>query len=249
MRNAVRQIVLSAFAGVALAPAVPALAGPADQVFPAVVEAGDKEIELRAGSSKLRDGTRVSEEILSIGYGVNSHWFTELAATWQKQPGEQHGFDAWEWENRFQFTETGKYPVDVGFLLEIERPRDRSEGYQYRWGPLFQADLGSKWTANLNVLIEKQTHQVPQLRADLGYQWQLRYRWHPELDFGAQGFGDVGRWDHWENTSDQSHILGPAVFGEVKLAGHDVKYNAGALFGITHGSPRNTLRLQVEYEF
>src|ERR1700712_573339 len=102
MRNAARQVALAAFAVLALAPALPAFAGPADQVFPAVVEAGEREIELRAGTAKLRDGSRVSEEILSIGYGVNSHWFTELAAAWQKQPGQQQRFDTWEWENRFQ---------------------------------------------------------------------------------------------------------------------------------------------------
>ena len=33
-------------------------------------------------------------------------------------PGESHGFDAWEWENKFQLIETGKYPVDIGLLLE-----------------------------------------------------------------------------------------------------------------------------------
>src|SRR5437763_10449298 len=101
MRNAVRQAILAAFAGLTLAPVLPAFAGPADQVFPAVVEAGEREIELRAGTAKLRDGSRVSEEILTIGYGVNSHWFTELGAQWHQQSGGPNGFDAWEWENRF----------------------------------------------------------------------------------------------------------------------------------------------------
>ncbi len=142
-----------------------------------------------------------------------------------------------------------KYPVDVGFLLEIERPRDRSEGYEYKWGPLFQWDIGSNVTANLNVLIEKQTQQVPESRPQLGYQWQVRYRWHPEFEFGAQGFGEVGPWDHWESTSEQSHLIGPAFFGEVKVGGQEFKYNAGLLFGLTNGSPRNRLRVQLEYEF
>ena len=38
--------------------------------------------------------------------------------------------DALEWENKFQPTETGKYPVDVGFIVEIERPRDHDEGWK-----------------------------------------------------------------------------------------------------------------------
>jgi hypothetical protein len=28
-----------------------------------------------------------------------------------------------------------------------------------------------------------------------------------------------------------------------------INYNAGILFGLTNGAPRNTLRLQAEYEF
>ena len=48
----------------------------------------------------------------------------------------------------------------------------------------------------------------------------------------------------------QRHITGPAMFGKVKVGQSQVvRYNAGVLFGLTNGSPRNTLRLQAEYEF
>ena len=77
--------------------------------------------------------------------------FASLAV--RLEPGASTGFDAWEWENKFQFTETGKYPVDIGLLLEIERPKDRSEGYEYRWGPLLQADITQSLQANLNLLL------------------------------------------------------------------------------------------------
>jgi hypothetical protein len=251
MRLAARKTALAlALACLSLAPLAPALAGPADYLFSPIVEKGEKEIELKAGTAKNRDGTRESEWRLSIGYGFTDWWFSEIGTNWHKVPGESHDFDAWEWENRFHLLKAEKYPLDVGFLLEIERPRDRSEGYEYRWGPLLQADLSPKVTANLNLLIEKRIRAVARERAELGYQWQLRYHWREEFEFGVQGFGDVGRWDHWESSSQQSHILGPALFGEVKVFGeHEIKYNAGVLFGVTHGSPRNTLRLQAEYEF
>lgn len=250
MNNAVHAAALAALACISLTPAVPALAGPAEYVFPATVEEGEKEVEFKTGTRKLRDGTRESETILGFGLGVNRWWFTELSAKWHKEPGERFGFDAWEWENRFQLTETGRYPVDVGFLLEIERPRDRSEGYEVRWGPLFQADLGTSVAANLNLLIEKHYRADNAARAELGYQWQLRYRWRPEFEFGAQGFGEFGPWDHWASTSDQSHRWGPAVFGRLKVGqARTIKWNAGVLFGLTDASPRNQLRLQAEYEF
>lgn len=228
----------------------PAFAGPSDYVITPIVEEGEKEIDFKAGTAKMRDGTRESKYSVGLGWGVNSWWFTEVYAIWHKQPGAKRSFDAWEWENKFQLTETGKYPVDVGFLIELERPKDRSEGYEYRWGPLLQMDLSSNIQANLNILVEKHIRASTAAKAELGYQWQVKYRFRPEFEYGLQGFGDFGPWDHWEPRAQQSHIAGPAIFGKVQLGQQQaIKYNAGILFGMNKGAPRNTLRLQAEYEF
>lgn len=249
MRTAMTAAAMAAFACLAAA-TVPAHAGPADYVKSPIVEQGEKEIDFKAGTAKLRDGTRATEYSVGFGWGVNSWWFTELYAKWHKEPGERHGFDAWEWENKFQLTETGKYPVDVGLLFEIERPKDRSEGYEYRWGPLLQADLTPSLQANFNLLFEKHVRSSEGGKAELGYQWQLKHRWRPAFEFGLQGFGEMGPWNHWAPKSEQSHTAGPAVFGRVKVGERQaIKYNAGLLFGLNDAAPRNTLRLQAEYEF
>ena len=113
-----------------------------------------------------------------------------------------------------------------------------------------QADVTPKVQANLNILVEKHIRAAAAEKAELGYQWQVKYRWQPEFEFGAQGFGDVGPWNHWEPKSEQPHIAGPAIFGKVQVGQKQaIKYNAGILFGLTDGAPRNTLRLQAEYEF
>jgi hypothetical protein len=250
MRTALPAAALAALALSCLALPSLSIAGPSDYVFTPIVEEGEREIDFKAGTSKLRDGSRVSKDSIGFGLGVNSWWFTEVYAIWHKEPGMSHSFDAFEWENKFQLTPTGKYPVDVGFIFEIERPRDRSEGYEYKWGPLLQADIGSKVQANLNLLIEKHIRSEEPQDAALGYQWQAKYRWRPELEFGAQGFGDVGPVRHWLPRSEQSHVAGPALFGTMRVGTRQkIKYNAGLLFGMTDGSPRNTVRLQAEYEF
>jgi len=251
MTNAIRWRIGAALAlGCLVLPAA-SIAGASDYVHEPTVEYGEREIDFKAGTVKNRDGTRASEYSIGFGWGATPWWFTELYAKWQKHPDERHGFDAWEWENKFQLTETGKYPVDVGFLLEIERPKDRSEGYEYKWGPLLQTEFGGgRMQANLNLLIEKHIRAENAGKAELGYEWQMKYRWRPELEFGAQGFGDVGPWDHWEPHSEQPHKAGPAVFGKFRLGNRQVvKYNAGVLFGLTDAAPRHTLRLQAEYEF
>jgi hypothetical protein len=250
MRTALRAGAVAALAMSSLCAPLPAAAAPSDYVTTPIVEEGEREIDFKAGTSKLRDGTRESKYSAGLGLGVNSWWFTEVYAIWHKEPGAQHGFDAWEWENKFQLTESGKYPVDVGFLFEIERPKNRSEGYEYRWGPLFQADVTPTVQANFNLLFEKHIRTSESSKAELGYQWQVKYRWRPSFEFGVQGFGDVGPWNDWEKKSDQPHVAGPAIFGRIGLGGRQaIKYNAGLLFGMTDGAPRNTFRLQAEYEF
>lgn len=227
-----------------------ALAGPADYVSTPIVEEGEREIDFKAGTAKSRDVTRETQYSVGLGLGVNSWWFTEVYAIWHKMPGESNTFDAWEWENKFQLTETGKYAVDVGFLFEIERPKNRSEGYEFRWGPLLQADITSMLQANLNLLFEKHVRSRMPGTAELGYQWQLKYRWRPSIEYGLQGFGGVGPWDRWETTLEQPHVAGPALFGRVKLGEHQsIRYNTAVLFGLTHGAPRHALRVQAEYEF
>jgi hypothetical protein len=236
------------FAAGALSPAAPA--GPADYVLPAVVEEGEREIDFKAGSEQLHGGVHQDQESVGVGLGVNSRWFTELYAAWHKEAGDARRFDAWEWENRVQLTPTGRYAADLGFVLEVERPQDRREGYELRWGPLLQADLAPQLQANLNLLVEQHVDAAVATQPSLGYQWQLKYRWKPALEYGLQGFGDFGPWNHWQAGSDQPHRLGPAVFGTLRAGGHrKLKYNAALLLGLTDGAAVNTLRAQLEYEF
>jgi hypothetical protein len=253
MRTAVPAGALLALAASLMSLPTASFAGPSDYIYTPGVEYGEREIDFKFGTEKNRDGTIANATSIGLGWGVHPRWFTEFYAKWHKEPGEKAGFDAWEWENKFQLTETGQFPVDIGLLVEIERPKDRAEGYEVRWGPLFQADITDKVQANFNVLWEKHYRADEGGPAELGYQWQLKYRHTAELEFGAQGFGEVGPWTHWESSSEQMHKAGPAIFGKFRLGSgaskQVIKYNAALLFGLNHNSPRHTLRTQVEYEF
>jgi hypothetical protein len=250
MRTALRAGALCALVATVVAHPSVSIAGPAEYVFSPIVEEGEREIEARGGSARLRDDTRESQEAITLGLGLNRWWFTEVAALWHKEPGERQAFDAWEWENRFQLTETGRTFADLGFVLEIERPRDRREGYEYRWGPLLQADFGQAWQGNLNFLIGKHIRASEPTEAEFGYQWQFKNRWRRELEFGVQGFGELGPWDHWAPSSEQAHVAGPALFGRIGVRGQQaVRYDAALLLPLNHGAPRNTVRARIEYEF
>ena len=224
-------------------------AAPNDYVITPIVEQGEKEIDFKWGAEKRKDMTSGTATSLGFGWGVNSWWFTELYGKWKRQPGERSGFDAVEWENRFQLTETGKYPVDVGVLLEIERPKDRSEGYELTYGPLLQSEWGFI-QGNLNLLWQKHVRASQPFDTELHYQVQLKYRASEKFEWGVQGFGSLGRWDKWASSSAQEHKFGPAIFGKIKTGSKQaIRYNAAILFGANNASPRTTFRLQTEYEF
>jgi hypothetical protein len=228
------------------------LAGPSDYVYGPAVEYGEREIDFKIGTAKLRnDEGRESAASLGFGYGLTQWWFTEAYLKYHHEPGAKSQYDAFEWENKFQLTEHNQYFVDVGLITEFEAPR-HEEGYEFKIGPLFQGDAGPvRWNANL--LFERVFRGSPDEAhpTEMGYQLQARYSVRQGLDVGAQAFGDMGKWDHWAPSHEQDHRLGPAVFGKIKMGeGREaIRYNAAWLFGVTDGVAKNTFRLQAEYEF
>lgn len=225
-----------------------ALAGPSDYVYTPTVEAGEREIDFKIGSARTSD-ERESAASLGFGYGVNEHWFTELYVKYKQVPGTATFYDALEWENKFQLTETGKYPADLGLLVELERPKNRDEGYEMKLGLLGQTEFG-KLQLNGNLLVEHHYRAVAGDPAELGYQWQAKYRLKKELEFGLQGMGEVGRWDHLEPASEHTHRMGPAIFGKLGIGPRQaIAYNAAWLVGSGRAAPGHTLRAQIEFEF
>lgn len=233
----------------ALAPAC-ALAGPSEYVYVPTVEYGEKEVDLKYGSARQKDGSLVQGGSFGVGYGATSFWFTEFYLKYSKRSGESRKFDAVEWENKFQLTETGKYPVDIGFITELEITRAKDDPNEIRFGPLFQTEFG-KLQLNANLLFTQTFGPNANSRPDFGYQWQAKYRLMKEFEFGLQGFGETGPWNGWATRATQNHRYGPAIFGKLAVGNHQaISYNAAWLIGDGGTTaPRNTFRLQVEYEF
>lgn len=229
-----------------------AFAGPADYVYLPTVEYGEKEIDFKFGTAKQPDGTRATVSSLGFGYGATEYWFTELYLKREREGSE--GLTLAEWENKFQLTETGKYPIDIGLITEIEVPlSNHREPYEFKFGPLFQTEFG-KLQLNGNVLFERKFgpkhDDTVHYNTEIGYQWQVKYRWLRAFEFGAQGLGEMGKWNEWDKADQQNHRMGPAIFGKLDVGQKQVvKYNAAMLFGTSDAAPNHTFRMQVEYEF
>ena len=229
-----------------------AIAGePNDYVFLPAVAYGEREIDFKLGTWKQSEKGRTSAASVGFGLGVTQHWFTEFYSIFQHTGDRGTHFDAWEWENKFQFTEAGQYPVDAGLILEIEKPNDLAGGYQVILGPLLQKEVG-KVQLNANFLLTQIFGSHSSQRSEYGYQWQVKYRWQPKFEFGFQGFGDVGSWNHWDAIDEPSpqHRMGPAIFGKFALGGRQaIRYNAAFLFLKSNNAPSQNFRAQIEYEF
>ncbi len=228
-----------------------AYAGPADYVYTPDVKYGESEIGVNYGTSAPVAGKRAQVTSFSMGYGVTEYWFTDVYLK-QSRNGVQNT-TLIEWENKFQLTEKGKYPVDIGLVTELEIPVSGNAPSEVRIGPLLQKEFG-KLRLNGNVLFERAFGKADEdgvpFSTNLAYQWQIKYRWQETLEFGVQGLGGLGTWNNWATQAGQNHRIGPVVSGEFDLGNHQaIKYNAAWLVGASAAAPNHTFRMSVEYEF
>ncbi len=195
------------------------LAGPADYVYTPAVQYGEKEIDFKLGTASPVAGSSAQGASIGYGYGVKENWFTEVYLK-QERNGNTDVTLA-EWENKFQLTETGKYPLDLGLITELEAPLNGNAPWELRLGPLLQTDFG-KLQLNGNLLFERAFGKADENGApfstNFAYQWQAKYRWQPTFEFGLQGFGELGKWNEWNTRDNQNHRIGPAIFGKFALA-------------------------------
>ncbi|MBK9161614.1 MAG: hypothetical protein IPM27_08615 [Nitrosomonadales bacterium] len=228
-----------------------ATAGPASYVFTPKVEQGVYEMEVNYGTNRSPAGERFTAFAVGLGYGMSEHWYSAISLK-QEHNGNQSLTIA-EWENKFHLGKAGAYPVDFGFITEVESPISGNGPSEIKFGPLLQSDFG-KLQLNGNVLFERAFGQADEqgvpFVTNIGYQWQARYRLRPTFGFGLQGMGEMGKWNDWDARANQNHRAGIVLFGKIELAeGQEVKVNAASLFGISNAAPGQTFRMQLEYEF
>ncbi len=227
-----------------------AAADPNDYVRVPVVTEGESEFDSKFGSATR--GERVDRSsAASLGWGraLTASWFSEAYVQYARQGDAGTRFDAVEFENLWVPAEPGEWPVDVGVVVEVEKPRDSAQGWVVTFSPLLQAEFG-RTQLNANLVFTRSFASSPPSPTQLGYQFQFKYRYSEPFEFGLQGFGDVGAWNRWDPAREQSHRIGPAALGKLRLGGpRALRYNVGWLFGTTGSSPDRTLRAQLEYEY
>ena len=229
--------------------AAPAFADPAAYVFTPYADIGLWQVAYGAGTEHARDGSRETQQTLSLGGTPTARWYTSAYVAWAASDGGAFTVDEWSWTNHVALTTPGAGPVDVGLLCEIARPHELEEGrFAFSCGPTLQMDTDDL-QINLNFSLGKHVGGEEPEKLGLGYQWQAKTMVAQGLELGAQGFGSFGPWNDWSPASQQEHFVGPAIFVKTNVFGGPIRFDAAYLFGIGDGSPRNVIRLRLQHEF
>jgi len=222
-----------------------ALAGPADKVYSPIVVKGETEFELRGGFRSFAHAPDEHAFVLDVGYGVTNNWLTELVLEQASEGGNPSRLEAWEWENVILLTEQGKHWADFGLLSEYEHSFAAGPD-TLKLGLLFQKEIGPT-VANLNLVFIREVGSGASSVTEFEYRWQARWRGREALEWGVQGFGSLGTFGHLGR--DDSHSIGPALFGAKRLGnGNKLVYNAAVLGGVNAAAPDVSVRLELEYE-
>lgn len=223
-------------AGLMPLPAAPA-DGPGTIDSPRV-EQGEWEIEYKGRYFYDRESGehRQSQNKLALGYGPTSYWWTEFYAEYEHTPGSGGGWSAFEWENRVQFTEPGRYWLDVGALVELERTHPGT-GKEAWVGLLLQKEI-DETTLTVNWLAGRTFGDEASSRWEQEYRAQWAWRWRPEIEPLLQWQGD-----------EHSGYAGPGVAGKTRIGSQRVGYRLTWLRRLGGEVPQNALRVQLEFEF
>ena len=226
-------------------------AGPSAHVYSPMVEYGENEIEFMGGYYDDNDqGVDGEQEVkIAFGRGLTTWWKSEIEFEWEKEPTEGTKYKAFEWVNIFQLSEQGEHWMDYGLFVEFKFPDSGAKADKIEIGPMFQKELGNTIN-NLNLIFVRDFGSKAGHDTKLEYTWQVQWYGAPELQYGIQGFGDVGNLDGMKKFNKQEHKVGPALFGLIKLEGSTkIKWDSALLFGTTSNTPDYTLRFIAEYEF
>ncbi len=223
-------------------------ADPGYYVVTAYDNEGQRTLDVRYWTVNPKDSPATRWPEIGLGYGVNSRWYTELYASFIGQLDTATTLSTVNWQNEILLTQ-GQWPIDVALHLVIAKYSGSSNAYSIEYGPVLQTDIG-RTQLNFNVFFDHDYGEGSDGITEMKYQWQVKHRWLPRLQFGLQGFGELGNWERWDPRERQSHRAGPAIFGQVPLGGGTALLcQAAVLLGSTYGQNGTMFSLRAQLAF
>lgn len=224
-----------------------------DKLYTPYVEANEWEVEYFGHRSVDSDGTKDNAQghQLSLGYGVNDWWQTEIVGIVERDPGGSTGFHSAEWENKFQLTKKGEYWLDVGGLVAYEWTPESGAPDNLEAQLLLAKKTGDFFHL-VNVVAEKEVGDGESGSISTGMVWSSRYHLNDYIEPGFEYQGEFGEINDSGSLSDHEHYVGPMLYGTIPIEheGDEIEglsYRAGYLFGISGPASNGQAVLQLEY--
>ena len=212
-------------------------------------EEDEDGIDLEGGDDDDEEDQRQGYEF-SVGYGVTDFWKPEVALVLEQRKHRDLKADAIEFENTFQVLPTDAYFVNGGVLVAYEHSlRDDVQAVEF--GPLVQLPIG-RLTNTGNAFFEKQFGGERETgTVGFEYAWQSVFDIIGGLGAGFDAFGEIEKIaNDPPSTDEQEHRIGPVALYETELGGWgEIGIELGFLFGLTDGTPDNTFKFNVEFEW
>lgn len=211
------------------------------------VEKGElaAELDLNYNKDTEKDVDKYFSQVVALEYGVTDWWQTELGGEIEKENGGSNELTHIKFENVFAPWKPGENFVDAGLYVELEKGTQGGETDNIETQLLLEKNTGDfVHTANLKL-----EHAVGK-NADnadwgSGLAWRTKYRYDKAFEPGVEYYADFGEFKDNLSFSEQEHQIGPVIQGKIGK----VKYDTGALFGISDAAADATVKLNLEYEF
>lgn len=210
-----------------------------DKIYHPYVQPLEREFEWRATLQDHQPGRPDHLQLYRLAYGMalGEKWFAEAYLVGANSNAGSFELVGYELEALRQLTEQGEHWADFGVVAEIEKEDDR-DAWEFSTGLLAEKEWG-RWsgTANLFLMYEwgSDIPDETETRLALQARYRLSRAFEPAVEF---------------YTGENTRGIGPAALGQVPLGGRrQIRWEAGAIFGIDDKSPDTTLRFLVEFEF
>lgn len=227
---------------------VPSRADPGYYLITPYERAGETDVSFHYWTVEPKQQSKMVWPEIGLGYGVTKRWYTKVYASGIGPGLNSTSLDTLNWQNDYLLTQ-GQYPFDLAVHTNLVLNRDHANGKAFEFGPVLQTDVG-RVQVNTNLVFSRPFQQERPTATQLRYQWQLKYRWQPKLQFGLQGFGELGTWDHWASADRQSHRAGPLLAGTWVLGPRrELRYQVAWLSGKTYGQSGSMLSARLQYVF
>ncbi|MBP6851533.1 MAG: hypothetical protein KA164_08025 [Rhodoferax sp.] len=224
-----------------------ALADPGYYVVSVYESEGVARADFRYWTVKLKGSSTVIWPEIAVGYGVNKRWYTQVLASYIGSADSATRPSNLQWQNDFLLTQ-GQFDVDLALHTLLVRYYDNG-GNALEFGPAMQTEWG-RMRFNANLILERPWGLARPRPTQFKYQWQAVYRWRPQLQFGLQGFGELGEWDNWAASASRSQRVGPVIqgaFASTQTSGWH--YQLAYLDGKIYGKRGHMLSARIHYEF